>query len=69
MEVISLYTITLDTLNVSSLAIYILKIEVIIYNKMRVYITLNSRAKVNIISKKLANKYNLAIKTKKNLVF
>jgi len=65
----SLYTITLDTSNISSLAIYILKIEVIIYNKIRVYIILNSRAKVNIISKKLANKYNLAIKTKKNLVF
>jgi len=65
----SLYIITLDTSNISSLAIYILKIKVIIYNKIRVYITLNNRAKVNIISKKLANKYNLAIKTKKNLVF
>jgi len=65
----SLYTITPDTSNISSLAIYTPKIEVIIYNKIRIYITLNSRAKVNIISKKLANKYNLAIKTKKNLVF
>ena len=65
----SLYTITLDTSNISSLAIYILKIEVIIYNKIRVYTTLDNRAKVNIISKKLANKYNLVIKTKKNLVF
>jgi hypothetical protein len=45
------------------------KIEVIIHDKIRVYIILDSRAKVNVISKKLANKYNLAIKTKKNLVF
>ena len=65
----SLYTITLDTSNIPSLVIYILKIEVIIYNKIHVYITLDNRAKVNVISKKLANKYNLAIKTKKNLVF
>jgi len=65
----SLYAITLDTLNISSLAIYMPKIEVIIYNKICVYIILNSRAKVNIISKKLADKYNLAIETKKNLVF
>jgi hypothetical protein len=65
----SLYIITLNTLNISSLAIYILKIEVIIYNKIRVYIILNNRTKVNIISKKLVNKYNLVIKTKKNLVF
>jgi len=65
----SLYTIALDTSNISSLVIYIPKIEVIIYDKIRVYIILNSRAKVNVISKKLANKYNLAIKTKKNLVF
>jgi hypothetical protein len=36
---------------------------------MRVRIILDNRAKVNIISKKLANKYNLVIKTKKNLVF
>jgi len=65
----SLYTITLDTSNISSLAIYTLKIEVIIYNKIRVRATLDNGAKVNVISKKLANKYNLAIKTKKNLVF
>jgi len=65
----SLYTITPDTSNVSSPAIYTPKIEVIIYNKMRVYIILNSGAKVNIISKKLANKCNLAIETKKNLIF
>jgi hypothetical protein len=65
----SLYTITLDTLNISSLVIYILKIEVIIHNKIRVYIILDNGAKVNVISKKLANKYNLVIKTKKNLVF
>jgi hypothetical protein len=68
-KVISLYTITLNTSNISSLAIYILKIEVIIYNKIRVYIILNNRAKVNIISKKLVNKSNLVIKTKKNLIF
>jgi hypothetical protein len=43
--------------------------EVIIHDKMRVHTTLDSGAKVNVISKKLANKYNLAIKTKKNLVF
>jgi hypothetical protein len=36
---------------------------------MRVYIILDNKAKVNIISKKLTNKYNLVIKTKKNLVF
>jgi hypothetical protein len=65
----SLYTITLDTSNISSLVIYTLKIEVIIYDKIRVYITLDNRAKVNVISKKLTNKYNLVIKTKKNLVF
>jgi hypothetical protein len=65
----SLYTITLDTLNIPSLAIYTLKIKVIIHDKMRVYTILDNRAKVNVISKKLANKYNLVIKTKKNLVF
>ena len=65
----SLYAITPDTSNISSLAIYTLKIEVIIHNKIRVRATLDNRAKVNVISKKLANKYNLAIKTKKNLVF
>ena len=65
----SLYIITLNTLNISSLAIYILKIEVIIYNKIYIYIILDNKAKVNIISKKLVNKYNLVIKTKKNLVF
>jgi hypothetical protein len=52
-----------------SSAIYILKIEVIIYNKMHVYIILNSRAEINIISKKLVDKSNLAIKIKKNLIF
>jgi hypothetical protein len=65
----SLYTITLDTSNISNLAIYTLKIEVIIYNKIRIYIILDNRAKVNVISKKLINKYNLVIKTKKNLIF
>ena len=65
----SLYAITLDTSNISNLAIYTPKIEVIIHNKIRVYTTLDNKAKVNVISKKLANKYNLAIKTKKNLVF
>jgi len=65
----SLYTITPDTSNISSPAIYTPKIEVIIYNKIRVCVMLNSGAKVNVISKKLANKYNLAIKTKKNLIF
>jgi hypothetical protein len=65
----SLYTVTLNTSNILSLAIYILKIEVIIYNKIRIYIILNSRAKVNIISKKLVDKSNLAIKIKKNLIF
>ena len=65
----SLYTITLDTSNISSLVIYIPKIEVIIYDKMRVRVTLDNGAKVNVMSKKLANKYNLVIKTKKNLVF
>ena len=65
----SLYTITLNTSNISSLAIYTPKIEVIIHNKIRVYMTLDNGAKVNIISKKLANKYNLVIKIKKNLVF
>ena len=65
----SLYTIAPDTSNISSLAIYTPKMEVIIYNKIRIRVILNSGAKVNIISKKLANKYNLVIKTKKNLVF
>jgi hypothetical protein len=65
----SLYIIAPDTSNVSSLAIYTPKIEVIIHNKIRVRITLDSGAKVNVMSKKLANKYNLAIETKKNLVF
>jgi len=65
----SLYTITLDTSNISSLAIYTPKIEVIIHDKIRVRIILDSGAKVNVMSKKLANKCNLAIKTKKNLVF
>jgi len=65
----SLYTIALDTSNISSLVIYTPKIEVIIYDKIRVYIILDNRAKVNMMSKKLANKCNLAIKTKKNLVF
>jgi hypothetical protein len=65
----SLYIIVPNTSNVSSLAIYTPKIEVIIYDKIRVYITLDNRAKVNVISKKLVNKCNLVIKTKKNLVF
>jgi hypothetical protein len=65
----SLYIVTPNTSNIPSPAIYILKIEVIIYNKIRIYIIFNSRAKVNIISKKLADKSNLAIKIKKNLVF
>ena len=65
----SLYAITPDTSNISSVAIYTPKIEVIIYNKIRIRVILNSGAEVNVISKKLANKYNLAIKTKKNLVF
>jgi hypothetical protein len=65
----SLYTIAPDTSNISSLAIYTPKIEVIIHDKIRVYTTLDNRAKVNVMSKKLANKCNLAIKTKKNLVF
>jgi hypothetical protein len=65
----SLYAITLDTSNIPSSVIYILKIEVIIHDKMRIRIILDNRAKVNVISKKLANKYNLAIETKKNLVF
>jgi hypothetical protein len=65
----SLYIVAPNTLNIPSPAIYILKIEVIIYNKIRVYIILNSRAEVNIISKKLTDKSNLAIKIKKNLIF
>jgi hypothetical protein len=65
----SLYIVTSNTSNIPSPAIYILKIEVIIYNKIHIRITLNSRAEVNIISKKLADKSNLAIKIKKNLIF
>jgi hypothetical protein len=65
----SLYAITPDTSNVPSPAIYTLKIKVIIYNKIRIRATLDNGAKVNVMSKKLVDKYNLAIKTKKNLVF
>jgi hypothetical protein len=65
----SLHAIAPDTSNVSSLAMHTPKMEVIIHDKMRVHATLDSGAEVNVMSKKLADKYNLAIETKKNLVF
>jgi len=68
-EVMSLHAVAPDTSNVPSPAMHTPKMEVIIHDKMRVRATLDSGAEVNVMSKKLADKCNLAIETKKNLVF
>jgi Aspartyl protease len=69
LDVMSLQAVAPDTSNVPSTAMHTPKMEVIIHEKMRVRSTLDSGAEVNVMSKKLADRCNLAIETKKNLVF
>ncbi len=69
LNIMSIQNIAPDTSNVPSLAMHTPKVEVSINSKASARATLDSGAEVNVMSKKLADRAELAIETKKNLVF